>query len=448
MRTMSIEVVRPDVKTAATWEAVTGEAVNGEAVNGEAVSGEGAVGEATTEEAAALFLATLPGATPARLRRLLGRWQPTDALHALRDGAPEVAATLEGCTGIDALRRDWATRCKGADLPTAAAALHAAATRVWWPGDARWESTFGDDPSPPGVLFVRGQLDLLARPRVAVIGTRSATSSGLQFAGLLGRELCDAGVAVVSGLALGIDGAAHVGVLRALDAGSGRDDSLAREGSLVAGSPVAGSPVAGGPVAVVGSGLDVVYPRAHARLWERVAGSGLLLSESPPGRGPTPASFPQRNRIIAQLATVLVVVESHEKGGSLITVDRALERGRRVLAVPGSPLSRASVGTNALLRGVGYERPAIPCLGTSDVLALLDLDRTTAVEFRDPRPDPTPTATELLALMGWEAWPIGRLVRRAGRSPSAVTLLLASLEADGWVARTSGSWHRLAAAPW
>ena len=391
------------------------------------------------EQAAALFLVLLPGSSPARLRRLLHRWQPSAAIRALAEGASEVAEALDGCGGIDDVRRVWGAACRTADLAVPAGILHAAEIRAWWPGTERWDATFGDDPSPPGVLFARGELGLLDRPRVAVIGTRSATSSGLQFAGLLGRELTDAGVAVVSGLALGIDGAAHAGALRALES------AAARAGQS---SPVGCSPAGCGPVGVVGSGLDVVYPRSHAAIWKRVGETGLLLSESPPGRGPTPASFPQRNRIIAQLATVLVVVESHAKGGSLITADRAFERGRRVLAVPGNPLNRAAAGTNALLRGFGHDRLAIPCLATEDVLALLDLDRTVAAEFREPRPDPGPMETELLACMGWESWPIGRLVRRAGRSPAAVTLSLAMLEADGWVARASGAWHRLAAAPW
>ena len=199
---------------------------------------------------------------------------------------------------------------------------------------------------------------------------------------------------------------------------------------------------------MVGSGLDIVYPRQNARLWEDVGADGLLLSESPLGRGPIPAAFPERNRIIAQLGTVLVVVESHAKGGSLITVDRALERGRRVLAVPGSPLSLASAGTNRLLQGSAEDRVAFPCLGADDVLALLDLDRVSAPSYADPRNEPSDDGTALLALMGWDPWTVGRLVPRSGRPVADVTFALAELEAEGWVGRTGGHWHRLATRPW
>lgn len=377
------------------------------------------------DEAAAAFLVRLPGATRPRIARLLCRWSPSAAVGFLAEGNPVVADVLRGCQGIDALRRSWQPRCASANLTAEAAALEAARVGVWWVGQARWGAAFTDDPEPPAVLFFRGTLGVVDLPRVAIVGTRHATSQGREMARLLGRQLADAGVAVVSGLALGIDAAAHDGAI-----GSGRCGGNGR------------------PIGVVGSGLDVIYPRQNARLWSEVAETGLLLSESPLGRGPTPSAFPERNRIIAQLGTVLVVVESHAKGGSLITVDRSLERGRRVLAVPGSPLSLASGGSNNLLRGSHDSRLAVPCLGADDVLSLLDLDRTSASVYYDPRPEPTIEGTAILALMGWESWSLGRLVPRSGLGVADVTLALAELEAEGWVGRSSGHWHRLATRPW
>ena len=381
------------------------------------------------DQAAVSFLVRLPGSTRARVARLVRHWRPADAVRALAEGDPVVADVLAGCQQIDALRRSWQPRCRSADLDAEASALRNARVTVWWVGQPGWSAVFDDDVDPPAALFVRGLLSIVEQPRVAIVGTRHATVQGREMARLLGRQLADAGVAVVSGLALGIDAAAHTGAL-----GSAR--------SMGSAAP------RGRPIAVVGSGLDIVYPRQNARLWEDVGVDGLLLSESPLGRGPIPAAFPERNRIIAQLGTVLVVVESHAKGGSLITVDRALERGRRVLAVPGSPLSLASAGTNRLLQGSPEHRPAFPCLGADDILGLLDLDRVSAPTYVDPRVEPSDDRTALLALMGWDPWTVGRLVPRSRLPVADVTLALAELEAEGWVGRTGGHWHRLATRPW
>lgn len=373
------------------------------------------------DEAAAAFLVGLPGATRQRIGGLLSRWSPADAVRAVAGGDPAVLTAMEHCRDVDALRRTWSPLCAAANLAREEQTLRSARVGVWWVGQPGWADAFAQDPEPPAVLFHRGALLTLGLPRVSIVGTRNATSQGREMAKLLGRQLSDSGVAVVSGLALGIDAAAHHGAIA-----SGRS----------------------GPIGVVGSGLDVVYPRQNARLWSEVAELGVLLSESAPGRGPTPQTFPERNRIIAQLGTVLVVVESHAKGGSLITVDRAIERSRRVLAVPGSPLSLASAGSNALLRGSHVDRAAVPCLGAEDVLALLDLDRVTAPTYVDPRPQPSAEGCGLLALLGWESWPLGRLVPRSGLGVADVTLALAELEAEGWVGRSPGGWHRLATRPW
>ena len=177
---------------------------------------------------------------------------------------------------------------------------------------------------PPVGLFLRGDADaaLLEQPAVAVVGARSCSPYGASVARMLGRELAARGLVVVSGLARGVDGEAHRGALEA-------------EGSTVA---------------VLGCGVDRVYPAAHAELARRVAERGLIVSEYAPGVEPAPWRFPARNRIIAGLAAATVVVEARERSGALITADLALEEGREVFAVPGEITSALSTGTNALLR--------------------------------------------------------------------------------------------------
>ena len=168
-------------------------------------------------------------------------------------------------------------------------------------GATGYPAVLADDLSPPPVLFARGDVAALDGRRVTIVGTRSATAAGREVAAELGAGLAQAGVRVVSGLARGIDGWAHRGAL-----------------SAVGGGP---------PVGVVASGLDVVYPPEHRPLWDEVVERGVLLSEVPPGTTPHALRFPLRNRILAALGEVVVVVESKRKGGSLITVEEALLRG-------------------------------------------------------------------------------------------------------------------------
>ena len=177
-------------------------------------------------------------------------------------------------------------------------------------------------------------------PTVALVGTRAPTRYGIGVAAQFGADLSAAGVSVVSGLALGIDGAAH-------------------EGACGAGAP---------PIGVVAGGLDDPYPRRHARLWERVAGSGVIVSESPAGVRTEKWRFPVRNRLFAALSDVVVVVESRHHGGSRHTVDAAVDRGIPVGAVPGSIRSATSEGTNALLAD-----GAFPVCSAGDILVALSL---------------------------------------------------------------------------
>jgi DNA processing protein len=246
---------------------------------------------------------------------------------------------------------------------------------------------------PPPGLFVRGSadLELLARPAVAVVGARACSGYGSSVARRLGRELAAAGLVVVSGLARGVDAEAHRG---ALEAG-------------------------GATVAVLGCGVDRDYPAANAELARRIAEDGLIVAEYAPGVEPMPWRFPARNRIIAGLCAATVVVEARERSGALITADLALEEGREVFAVPGEIGSALSAGTNALLK-LG----ASPLIDSADVLDVYGL------ASRDD-----PVDDELLVHLPATA---DELARATGRSAADVARALTELELAGRVTMYDG----------
>jgi DNA processing protein len=248
---------------------------------------------------------------------------------------------------------------------------------------------------PPAGLFVRGGSDpaLLRRATVAVVGARSCSPYGAQVARMLGRELAGAGLAVVSGLARGVDGEAHRG---ALDAG-------------------------GATVAVLGCGIDRDYPAAHRELATRIRATGLAVSEYAPGVEPAPWRFPARNRIIAGLSAATVVVEARERSGALITADLALEEGREVFAVPGEITSALSAGTNDLLK-LG----ASPLTTPADVLDLFGLTSAEAepVELGS-------SADAVLARLRDGPASADELARATGLDAGALASALTELELAG-----------------
>jgi DNA processing protein len=357
-------------------------------------------------ELSAAVLACLPDMTPTRLTRILDRWDgPVGALRAvqrgvagavLRDGAPsdELAARA-------ALARRWQALAARGDLPEL---LVRRATRVYVTGRAG--SPIPDDvPGRPSVLLAEGdEPSALARPRVAVVGTRAATPHGLADAREVGEVLGRAGVVVVSGLAIGIDAAAHEGTL---DAG-------------------------GLAVGVVATGLDVVYPRRHVGLFQRVRRSGLVVSELGYGVQPRPGAFPVRNRIIALLADVVVVVEATLRGGARITAERALEYGTPVLAMPGSRRNPAAAGTNALIADGAH-----PLLDPTDVLLAVGL--TPGVRrVERPRPVHGSDAARVLTACGGEAATFDQLASRTGLPADQVAVAVRELERSGWMERAQG----------
>jgi len=345
-------------------------------------------------QAYAAALAAVAGMGPRRLRELLVGQTPEEAWTAAGDPCADVAAA-------------WR-------------AYDEAGVSVHVLGGETYPPSLATDPEAPAVLFSVGDVAALDGPRVAIIGSRRCTRYGRDVAFELGRDLARTGVHVVSGLALGIDGAAHLGVLAAGDG-------------------------AASPAAVVGSGLDVVYPRAHARLWEQVADAGVVLSEAPLGARPEAWRFPARNRILAALADVVVVVESRAKGGSFHTVQAADQRGVAVMAVPGPVRSYASCYTNELL--VSGSPPA---RDVDDVLVALDLlgrgpaRQRGAKAVASPASPDDPQQAALLEAMGWQPATLDQLVVRTGLSPGQASVVLARLEVGGWVVGQAGWWERTA----
>jgi DNA processing protein len=273
---------------------------------------------------------------------------------------------------------------------------------------------------PPAVLFALGGLETLDalrhEPAVAIVGTRNPSAYGREVAHSLGRGLGAAGVPVVSGLALGIDATAHRGCL----AGSGV------------------------PVAVLACGPDVVYPRRHRRLHERVREHGVVLSELPPGTQPFRWSFPARNRIMAGLARMTVVVEAADPSGSLITTDFARDLGRSVAAVPGRVTSRVARGTNGLLRD-----GAVPITGAEDVLDELfgaGMRSVPSEEVARREPDDPRLARVLEAAERMRS--VGAIAAEANLDSAETRAALGRLETEGWLVRRDlGGWERTLGGP-
>ena len=270
---------------------------------------------------------------------------------------------------------------------------------------------------PPAVLFGSGRVDALTamrdEPAVTVVGTRRASPYGTEVAYALGRGLGASAVPVISGLALGIDGTAHRGCL---DGG-------------------------GVPVAVVAGGADVVYPRRHRSLFERVRNAGLVVSELPPGTEPYRWSFPARNRIMAGLARMTVVVEAADPSGSLITAEFAKDLGRCVAAVPGRVTSSVARGTNNLLKD-----GATPIGGTEDVLdELFGVGARTAPKLADaPATPEQPLLRAVLeAADGHDS--VEAVAAATAGSVAETRAALGRLEADGYLVRRDlGGWERAA----
>lgn len=269
------------------------------------------------------------------------------------------------------------------------------------------------DDAPP-LLWALGDPALAARPMVALVGARNASSLGLRMAQRLARELGAAGFTVVSGLARGIDAAAHEAAL------------------------------ATGTIGVQAGGIDVVYPAENATLSARMAREGLRLAELPPGTQPQARHFPQRNRIIAGLARATMVIEAAARSGSLLTARNALDYGREVMAVPGHPMDARAAGCNLLIRDgavlVRNAEDVIEALGGPAPVASGPAPPPVAAPVQSPLPGPETGAAEarILAALGPSPTPEDLLLRSLGLAPAELARSLVLLEIEGRVIRHPG----------
>ena len=343
-------------------------------------------------------------------------------------GRSGVRRLLAACGSPAAVFRTPAAALRGVVNATVAGALQEltpefparlAAAQHWLAGAGDRHALTIDHPAwpplllqtadPPLLLYVQGDLAKLVAPSVAVVGSRNPTPQGADNARSLATALGAQGYVVVSGLALGIDGAAHEGALS----------------------------TAVGTVAVVGTGLDQVYPSRHRELARRITEHGAMVSEYPPGTPPLPEHFPQRNRIIAGLSLGTLVVEAALRSGSLITARLALEAGREVFAVPGSIHAAQTRGCHALIRqGAKLVETA------QDIVEELrsGLPLAQAAQAAQPAP-PSPAAQPadpLLDALGHDPVTLDALLARTGWATASLTARLLELELDGAVARLPG----------
>lgn len=275
-------------------------------------------------------------------------------------------------------------------------------------------------PDPPPVLWAIGNPGLAHRPCVGLVGARNASSLGQRMARILAEELGPAGYVITSGLARGVDTSAHQASLET------------------------------GTIAVLAGGVDTVYPRENKDLWQQIARQGLIVSEAPIGTAPQARHFPRRNRIISGISLGIVVIEGAAKSGSLITARNALDQGREVMAVPGSPLDPRATGCNMLLRdGAGLVRSG------ADVIEFLESAARGILErpVHTPTPAPptrkksTPSTPSLKSLLSTAPIPEDTLIRESGLSTPKAMELIFDLEMAGEITRHPGGFLSLALRP-
>ena len=338
---------------------------------------------------------------PATFHRLMG---DHGTAAAALDALPRIAAAA-GVNGYAA--------CPVEVARAEVAQARVAGARLLCRGEAEYPAALATINDAPPVLWVIGDVTLLNRPTVALVGARNASSLGLRMARRLAASLVEAGFVVVSGLARGIDAEAHQAAL------------------------------SGGTVAVMAGGVDVVYPSENAGLAAEIAARGCRVAENPMGTEPQTRHFPQRNRIISGLALAVVVVEAAGRSGSLLTARAALDQGREVLAVPGHPLDARADGCNMLIRdGATLVRSAadvIEALGGA-IAAPVRVPQAAPVPQPPRRPlaDIATVHGQILARLGPSPLPEDQLIRDLAMPPAAVTAELVTLELDGRIARHAG----------
>ncbi len=278
--------------------------------------------------------------------------------------------------------------------------------------DPRYPRLLKEIPDPPPLLYVHGDPDYLGQPQLAIVGSRNPTASGLALAREFAAYLAEFGLTISSGLATGIDAAAHEGALE------GR----------------------GGTLAVTGTGLDRVYPACHRELAHRIAASGALVSEFPPGTPPQASNFPRRNRIISGLSVGTLVVEAALRSGSLITARLARDQGREVFAIPGSTHNPLARGCHALIReGAKLVETGQHILEElAPLISVAQAPVTTPESGTDKTPQLAEDYRKLLGSMGYDAISVDELVQRSGLTPEEVSSMLLMLELEGHLASSAG----------
>ncbi len=300
--------------------------------------------------------------------------------------------------------------CSEQDAQAELAASQRIGLRLVASGEAGYPPRLSEIDDAPPLLGIRGAPEVLMRPVIAIVGSRNASGAGLKFAGTLARELSEAGFVVASGLARGIDSAAHR------------------------------ASIEGGTVAVLAGGHDRIYPPEHEELLAMIlASGGAAISEMPLGHVPRARDFPRRNRLISGAALGVVVIEAALRSGSLITARMAAEQGREVFAVPGSPLDPRAAGTNDLIK-----QGATLTTAASDVIDAVEPIMARPVALREAgddalasEPEPSDRA-RITALLGPTAILLDDLIRMSGISPAVVRTVLLELELAGRIERHGG----------
>jgi DNA processing protein len=344
-----------------------------------------------------LGFSMINGIGPARLDRLVACCGNIEAAwHATLSDI--LAAGLERRFGEALI-----TTRRTLDLDQALAAAERKGIMMLCREDQAYPAALAHIPSPPPIIYYRGNILPGDTWSVAIVGTRSPTSYGREATRRLAEELASHGVTIISGLALGIDTIAHTATLEA----------------------------GGRTLAILANGADMVYPERNLRLADRIRGQGAIVSEFPIGTRPLPQLFPVRNRLISGLAKAVIVVEARKGSGALITVEYALEQGRDVFAVPGPIYSPASEGPHHLIRnGAGIATCAadiLDALGTSNFMAQHEARETLATD---------PDERTLLELLAQESQHIDELCRTCGWSTDRVSATLVLLELKGFIHQT------------
>lgn len=376
----------------------------------------GATGPAPTEDADQLAhwirLAQVRGVGPETARKLLARFGlPANVfaadIHALVEVVSQRIAQALLTSPDDVARTQIDLTLQWASAP---------GNRILTLADTDYPANLLHTADPPLMLYVKGRSELLSRPALAVVGSRNATAQGIANAEKFSEALSLAGWTIVSGLALGIDTAAHEGALRHADQG-------------------------GSTVAVIGTGIDIVYPARNRALAHQIAAAGCIVSEYPLGMPAISANFPRRNRIISGLSRGVLVIEAAAESGSLITARMAAEQGRDVFAIPGSIHSPLAKGCHQLIKQgaklvesaqdileeYGHDHPDAHIAGSgsagNDIIG-------------EPSTDP------LLKLLGFDPVDIETLAQRAGQDIASLHVQLFTLELQGWVERLPGEVYR------